>query len=139
VCLTAIDPLPYGYQNYFLYENSSQIKDNKEARSLRLDYYNQSDPSQLWLMNSTTHQLSNVQYPKSCITTRHFYDPALPLALECNGYGYESPNPQLSKHQSFYTMPALDQNEEELCIGSGEWIINGEGAAGNRRLINGLV
>ena len=138
VCLTDIDPLPYGYQNYFSYEVGPQIKDNKEARSLKLDYYNQSDPSQLWLMNSTTHQLSNAQYPKPkvCITTRHIWHiPAYPLLLECNGYGYESPNPHLSKHQSFYRMPALDENGEQLCIDSGEWIISP--AAGDRRVING--
>jgi len=112
-CLDAfslIDPT-----SYRRFAQDFTIKPSNEARDLRIGLYRQSDQSQHWLLNSTTHQLSNVHYPKVCITTRHFKDPALALALECNGYGYESPNPKLSKHQSFYPMPALDKNGEQLC------------------------
>jgi len=95
------------------------IEPSNEARELYLSNYNQSDPSQHWLVNSTTHQLSNAQYPKGCLTTRHFSPhPAIPLLLECDGYGYEYPNPQLSKHQRFYQMPALDKNGKQLCLDS---------------------
>ncbi len=45
------------------------IKPNKEARYLTTFDYDQEDLSQQWQMNSTTHQLANVKYPKICITT----------------------------------------------------------------------
>ena len=90
-----------------------------QARNIELSQYEPSlkpDPSQQWKMNSTTHQLASVEYPKACITTKHFDDhPDLFLLLECDGYGHESPNPQLNKHQRFYPEPALDKNKEELC------------------------
>ena len=95
-------------------KNSPAIKINNEARNFGISGY-YPDPSQYWLMNSTTHQLVNVQHPKGCLTTRHFlYNPS-PFLLECDGYGYESPNPQLPKHQSFHPVPALDKSGEKLC------------------------
>jgi len=112
-CLTAFSLINPNL--YKMFTQDFTIKPSNEARDLRIGSYSQSDQSQHWLMNSTTHQLSNVQYPKACITTRHFKDPAIALVLECNGYGYESPNPKLSKHQSFYLMPALDKNGKQQC------------------------
>jgi len=100
-CLTAYSPI-YGVR---------LIK-------VRLDLYQQSDTSQHWLMNSKTHQLSNVQHHNGCITTRHYFDPALALVFKCNDYHYKSPNPKLSKHQSFYPIPVLDKNGEQLCADS---------------------
>ena len=63
-------------------------------------------------MNSTTHQLSNVQNPKSCITTRYDPDPVKPLLLKCDdGYGHKYlNNPELLQNQRFYPIPALDEN-----------------------------
>jgi len=118
MCLTARSTIvPMAYKMFVVdYRKPQNIKPNDEARSLRLFEYNQGDRSQHWLMNSTTHQLSNVQYPKGCITTRHFLDAPLALVLECNGYGYESPNPQFPKHQSFYLVPVLDKNGKEICL-----------------------
>ena len=104
------------YQYQFMVRSSTFLspKPNDEARHLVMDY--QGQKYQEWKMNSTTHQLASVQYPKVCITTRHFYiDPTQMLLLECNGYGYKSPNPQLNKHQRFYFKPALDKNGEQLC------------------------
>jgi len=114
-CLTAFSP--FTQRLYRMFHKIFTIDPSNEARELLISRHNQSDPSQRWLMNSTTHQLSNVQYPKACITTKHFHrDPAFPLLLECDGYGYKSPNPQLSKHQRFYQMPALDKNGRQLCL-----------------------
>ena len=91
-------------------------KPNDEARDLLMEYLKDIEPSQEWKMNSTTHQLASVKYPKVCITTRHFdKEPTEMLLLECNGYGYKSPNPQLNQHQRFYFKPALDKNGEQLC------------------------
>jgi len=118
ICLTADYPIPLNEYEFLLAKTPHTTKPNKEARYLRSSLYKQSDTSQHWLMNSTTHQLSSVQYPKGCITTRHLKDPALAMVLECIGNDYESPNPKLSKHQSFYLMPALDKNGEQLCIDS---------------------
>jgi len=114
-CLFALSPF---LQNlYRAFHQIDTIEPSNEARFLRINPKPETGLSQHWLMNSTTHQLSNVQYPKACITTRHFnIDHALPLVLECNGYGYESPNPQLPKHQSFYLMPALGKNGQQLCV-----------------------
>ncbi len=110
------DPLPFDVYEVYLPQLPQTIKPNKEARYLISISYTQSPMSQYWLMNSTTHQLSNVQYPKGCITTRHLNDPAIALILECIGNDYESPNPKLSKHQSFYIMPVLDKNNQQLCM-----------------------
>ena len=109
-CLIAFNTIP---SNLYQFSVRAPIKPNNEAMYLLMDYLG--FPSQEWQMNITTHQLASVQYPKLCITTRHYYDPTEMLLLECNGYGYESPNPQLKKHQSFYLKPALDKNEEQLC------------------------
>lgn len=114
-CLTALSSFPK--TKYQLFHATYTLQPSKEARELLISTYNQSDTSQHWLMNSTTHQLSNVQYPKGCFTTRHFLDPFFPLLLECNGYGYKSPNPQLNnKYQRFYQKPVLDKNEKQLCL-----------------------
>jgi len=113
-CLIAPDP--FDQNLYQSFHRTDTIEPSNEARRLFISNPVESDPSQHWLMNSTTHQLANVRYPKGCLTTRHFQqEPAYPLLLECDGYGYESPNPQLSKHQRFYPMPALDKNREQLC------------------------
>ena len=118
-CLTAGSPIPPFIYKWSVMDNRKpqNIKPNNEARDVVMHDYNQGDPSQHWMMNSTTHQLSNVQYPKGCITTRHsIHDQTLGLVLECNGYGYESPNPQVPKHQSFYPIPILNKNGEQLCL-----------------------
>ncbi len=109
-CLAAsslIDPT-----SYKSHAQDFTIKPSNEARDILIFDYSQLDQSQHWLMNSTTHQLSSVKYPRACITTRHYKNP---LLLECNGYGYESPNSKLPKHQSFHLMPALDNNGDQLC------------------------
>ena len=120
MCLNVLSPI-ITFDEYKMHAqtalrgNSPTIKPNNEARDLWVSNY-QPDPSQYWLMNSTTHQLVNVQYPKGCLTTRHFsHISYVPFLLECNGYGYESPNPQLPKHQSFHPVPALDKNGEKIC------------------------
>jgi len=114
-CLTAVSP--FTQRLYQMFHQIFTIEPSNEARELLISKYDQSDPSQHWLMNSTSHQLANVKYPKGCVTTRHFQQsPAYPLLLECDGYGYKSPNPELSKHQRFYQMPALDENGKQLCL-----------------------
>jgi len=101
----------------FAQDYITPIKPNNEARNVMLRWNNKEDPSQEWRMNSTTLQLASVKYPKGCITTRHFNDLHQILLVECNGYGYESPNPHLTNkhHQRFNFMPALDKNGEQLC------------------------
>jgi len=114
-CLTDLDPKINKYK--YLIPTLQTNKPDKEARYLKINLYKQSDTSQNWLMPSTTPQLSNVKYPKACITTRHHLnDPASSLSLECIGNDYNSPNPKLSKHLTFHAMPALDKNGEQLCI-----------------------
>lgn len=67
-------------------------------------------------MNSTRNQLANVQYLKVCMRNRNFFDiNKYDLEVECKGYGYEYPNPQLNKNQRFYQKPALDNNGVQLC------------------------
>jgi len=108
-CLTALHTIESNLYQFFV---RIPIKPNDEARYLMLDY--QGFPSQEWQMNKTSHQLASVQYPKVCMTTRHYNNPADILLLECNGYGYESPNPQLNKHQRFYFKLALDKSGEHV-------------------------
>ena len=116
-CLTAHYLMDDYVRNMFPQEYITPIKPNKEARYLKIVGYKQEDLSQQWQMNSTTHQLANVKYPKICITTSNFFDLDQTLLVECNGYGYESPNPHLTNkhHQRFIFMPALDKNGEQLC------------------------
>lgn len=118
-CLTAdSSPIPDKVYLLFAQDYATEIKPNKEARDLKELEYNQGDTSQEWQMNSTTHQLANVKYPNVCITTRHFYGADQTLLVECNGYGYKSPNPRLTnKHQQrFNFTPALDKNGEQPCF-----------------------
>jgi len=116
LCLTALDLGPLDEYRIPL---SKELKANfnKEAMYLNLNGYNQSDTSQHWLLNSTTHQLSNVQYPKRCITIS--YPSFWPVLLECEGYGLKLDYSKLdysSTHQRFYLEPALDEKGEQLCI-----------------------
>ena len=117
-CLTADDdPIPSPGYDFFLRNTPYIIKPNKEARYLNNRFYTQSDTTQHWLMNSTTHQLSNVQYPKRCITIS--YPSFWPVLLECEGYGLKLDYSKLdysSTHQRFYLEPALDEKGEQLCI-----------------------
>ncbi len=116
-CLAALDVIRHPSYSARI-RHGPPIQPNNEARDIMTLRYNRlrpPHPSQLWHMNSTTHQLASVQFPKVCITTKHFDDPTRLLLVECNGYGYNSPNPQLNKHQNFYLKPALDQNNEPLC------------------------
>ena len=110
---------PIAYRKLFqsisdrLTNKSEPIKDDKEARELLFISNNEKDVSQQWIMNRTTHQLANVKYPKGCMTTKHFKDPALGLLLQCEDI--KSPNPQMTKHQRFSQTPALDKNGKQLC------------------------
>lgn len=113
-CLTALSAIPSSLYEFLVRTPIFRTpRPNNEARYLMMD--NQGYPHQEWQLNSTTSQLASVQYPKLCMTTKHFNDPTEILLLECNGYGFESPNPQLNQHQRFYFKPALDKNREQLC------------------------
>ncbi len=116
-CLIAYsDPIPLNVYQMLVGPNKP-IKPNNEARYPFLEGYYEPKKNQEWQMNSTTNQLVNVQYPKGCLTHKHFSDNYYKngLVVECNGYGYESPNPQLNKNQRFYPKPALDKNGKQLC------------------------
>jgi len=105
-------------QYHQLVNKSEPIVPNKEARNVFLSPLinegGKNGASQEWKMNITTNQLSNVKYPKVCMTTRHYRDPEFGLLLQCKDD--ESPNPQLPKHQRFYLIPALDKNGKQLCF-----------------------
>jgi len=117
LCLTALTQIDHNVYRLSARDYITPIKPNNEARDLMLRSYNKGDPSQELQMNSTTHQLASVPHPKVCMTTRHLFDASHVLLVECNGYGYESPNPHLTNkhHQRFNFTPALDKNGEQLC------------------------
>jgi len=114
-CLTAHHPISKEAYRMFVQDFFTPIKPNNEARDLRLLEYDLGDPSQIWQMNSTTHQLANVKYPKVCITTRNGADKT--SLVECNDYGFKSLNPRLTNkhHQRFNFTPVLDKNGDQLC------------------------
>ena len=98
------------------FKKSKPIEPNEEVRVVGLlPPPDEGDKWRVeWKMNSTTHQLANVEYPKVCMTSRHA-DPRneFALLLQCNNS--ESPNPQLPQNQRFYEIPVIDKNEEQLC------------------------
>ena len=116
-CLIAYSDPITSFKYQFMVGPNNPIKPNNEARYPFLDRYDEEQNNQEWQMNSTTNQLANVEYPKLCMTNKHFTDGFYKhgVVLECNGYGYESPNPQLNQHQRFYPKPALNKNGEQLC------------------------
>jgi len=96
-------------------KSKPSIEPNNEAREVMFSPPpNEGDKRRAeWQMNSTTHQLANVEYPKVCMTSRHARND-LGLLLQCNKS--ESPNPQLPQNQRFYQIPALDENGQQLCF-----------------------
>jgi len=114
-CLTALSPFPPNY--YRMFHQISTIKPSNEARELSIRNYDKSDPSQHWLVNSTTHQLASVPHPKSCATTRHFLlsRPFLSFITRMRWLWLRISQSTLSTHQRFY-QTTLDKNGEQLCL-----------------------
>jgi len=108
-CLTTFNPVtPFMFQILMEPLRNPNYEANQYLRR-----HNQTNLSQQWRINSSTHQLASVQYPQLCMT--HYLRGSFFVVDDCIAHGYESPNSQLIKYQHFYLEPALDQNGKEIC------------------------